>query len=89
MEIKIKDLTEKEVEKKGIRDWPIWNKEVSKFDWHYDQVEECLILEGEVEVTPKGGDPVHIEPGDFVVFPKGMDCVWNIKKNIKKHYKFK
>ena len=27
-------------------------------------------------------------PGDFVTFPKGMDCVWKISKGVRKHFNF-
>ena len=46
MKIKIEKLTEDEIGKRGIRSWPVWEKEVSRFDWHYGNTEECLILEG-------------------------------------------
>ena len=36
----------------GARDWPVWACEVSAFPWHYDQRETCLLLEGDVTVTP-------------------------------------
>lgn len=73
----------------AVDSWPIWSKEVSTFDWTYDQTEMCYILEGEVVVTPKGGDPVTITVGDLVSFPAGMECVWDIKSAIRKHYIFK
>ena len=69
--------------------WPIWTKEVSTFPWTYDQTEVCYILEGEVIVTPVGGEPVSIEAGDLVTFPAGMSCTWEIKEAIRKHYLFK
>lgn len=69
--------------------WPIWTKEVSKFPWTYDQTEVCYILEGEVIVTPDGGEPVTIQVGDLVTFPAGMSCTWDIKEDIRKHYLFK
>ena len=69
--------------------WPIWSKEVSTFDWSYDQAETCYILEGEAIVTPNDGDPVTITEGDLVTFPKGMSCKWQIKADIRKHYMFK
>jgi hypothetical protein len=47
------------------------------------------VLEGEVVVTPKDGEPVTIEEGDLVTFPAGMECVWEIKSAIRKHYTFK
>ncbi len=41
---------------------------------------------GEVVVTPDNGEPVSIKAGDFVTFPKGMSCVWDVKADFKKHY---
>lgn len=72
----------------GIYGWPIWSKEVSVFPWTYDRQETCYILDGEVVVTPDGGEPVQIVAGDLVTFPKGMTCTWDIKEEIKKHYNF-
>ena len=72
----------------GIYGWPVWSKEVSNFPWTYDRQETCYILDGEVVVTPDGGDPVEIVAGDLVTFPKGMSCTWDIKEDIKKHYNF-
>ena len=38
---------------KGVYEWPIREKEASRFDWHYDTDETCYLLEGRVEVyTP-------------------------------------
>lgn len=71
-----------------VANWPIWEKEVSQFPWTYDAKEMCLILEGEVTVTPEGGDAVTIKAGDFVTFPAGMSCHWNITQPIRKHYQF-
>lgn len=48
----------------------------------------CYFLEGEVEVTGKDGAKTSFGKGDFVTFPVGLSCVWNIKKPVKKHYKF-
>lgn len=75
------------IAERGIRDWPIWEKEVSRFDWEYDGDEECLVLEGEVEVET-GSGTFLIRKGDFVTFRKGLKCKWNVKKPIRKHYNF-
>jgi hypothetical protein len=72
----------------GVYDWPIWSKEVSTFPWTYDRRETCYLLEGEVIVTPQGGEPVHIVAGDFVTFPQGMSCTWKILQPVRKHYDF-
>ncbi len=72
----------------GARDWPVWACEVSTFPWHYDQKEICLLLEGEVTVTPKHGEQVQFAAGDLVEFPAGLDCTWAVTKPVKKHYHF-
>ena len=58
----------------GVYDWPIWTKEISRFPWTYEQNETCYILEGEIIVTPDGGEPVKIVENDYVSFPAGMSC---------------
>jgi len=77
-----------ELEEKGVFGWPVWTHEEATFPWTYDADEECYILEGEVIVTPDGGAPVHIQAGDFVRFPAGMSCTWEITRAIRKHYNF-
>jgi uncharacterized cupin superfamily protein len=72
---------------RGVYTWPIWEKEISEFPWHYEEQESCFLLDGEVEVTA-GGKSWRFGRGDFVVFPKGLDCYWKIKRNVRKHYNF-
>jgi uncharacterized cupin superfamily protein len=88
MEIEVKKLTEKELEKLGIKKWPIWEKEKSNFNWHYDEKETCYFLEGEVEVEIADGKKVKIQKGDLAVFPQGLSCKWHILKDVRKHYMF-
>jgi uncharacterized protein len=83
----IEKLSKEEQEKRGIPGWPIWTKEVSTFDWFYDTREQCQILEGEVVVETDEGN-FTVMAGDFVTFKKGLKCIWNVKKPIKKHYNF-
>lgn len=71
-----------------VTSWPVWEKEISEFPWHYEEQEICLLLEGEVEVTPDGGEPVKFGKGDLVTFPAGMDCYWRITKAVRKYYRF-
>lgn len=82
-----KELTQSEYDDLKIRNWPLWQKEVSRFDYTYDETEECYFLEGEVTVEFEGG-AIDIKPFDFVVFPVGLQCTWDIKKTVKKHYRF-
>lgn len=72
----------------GVTDWGIWEKEVSSFPWTYDATETCYFLEGDVVVTPDGGEPVSMGKGDLVTFPAGMSCRWEIRQAVKKHFQF-
>ena len=88
-EIKVEKPDKAKLDSMDVFNWPIWTKEISEFDWFYDSSETCYILEGEVEVNPTDGrKPVTFGPGDMVRFPKGMPCVWNVKKPVRKHYNF-
>jgi len=87
MEIKVEKKTPAALAKLGVTDWPIWTCEPSTFDWHYEQRETCYILAGEVRVTSDGGE-VTFGPGDFVTFPQGLDCHWQVIKPVRKHYNF-
>ena len=68
--------------------WPIWECEASKFNWTYDEEEHCFIINGKVTVIGLD-NTVEIEPGDYVIFPKGLKCTWEVHEPIKKHYIFK
>jgi uncharacterized cupin superfamily protein len=83
-----RDPVEERIKELGVTGWPIWTKEASEFPWRYEAREICYLLEGDVIVTPEGGEPVEIKKGDLVTFPKDMSCTWNIRKDVKKHYKF-
>ena len=86
--IKIERNPDKEkLEEIGVFDWPIWEKEVSKFDWSYSSKESCYLLEGKVKVIAEDGEVAEFGAGDFVVFPEGLNCTWDISEKVKKHYK--
>ncbi|HEY8085572.1 MAG TPA: cupin domain-containing protein [Methylophilaceae bacterium] len=72
----------------GVTNWSTWSKEVSIFPWNYTEQEIAYILEGEIIVTPKGGEPASFGKGDLVTFPAGMACTWDVRKALRKHYRF-
>ncbi len=86
MEIIVRKPTEKEVE--AMKSKPIWSCKVSEFDWFYDSEETCLIIDGAVTVK-YGAKSVSFTTGDYVIFPKGLSCVWQVTKAVKKYYEFK
>ena len=85
MEVEIRQPTAQE--QATCSAWPVWSKEVSEFDYSYDQIEQCLILEGVVDIVADCRK-WSFKAGDFVVFPKGFRCRWIIKQPVKKHYNF-
>lgn len=89
MDITVEKPTEEMLANRRVRGWPIWEKEASRFDWHYDQTEECYLLEGRVVVETRDGGEVEFQKGDFVTFSKGLSCTWDIKEPVKKHYNFR
>jgi len=86
MNIIVKKPTDSE--KADMSKKPVWECGVSEFDWSYDSEETCLIIEGEVVVSHSGGS-VSFGAGDYVIFPKGLSCVWKVSKPVRKHYIFK
>ena len=88
MKIIIKKGTRKKMEQQGVFNWPVWECAPSIFDWHYDREESCLILEGEITVRT-AHEKITISPGDFVTFPKGLDCTWTVTEPVRKHYIFR
>ena len=83
----VKQSTKEELEALGIDNWGIWTCGVSRFDWEYTEKETCYFFEGEV-IVKTDNEQVEIKAGDLVIFPKGLKCVWDIKKSVKKVYIF-
>jgi uncharacterized cupin superfamily protein len=84
-DVKVSKPTAEQIEQ--CKQWPIWECAASKFDWAYTQTETCYLLEGEVTVSDDEGE-VTFGAGDMVVFPVDLECVWNITKDVRKHYRF-
>ena len=85
MDILVKKPTDREIA--AMKTKPVWTCGVSDFDWFYDKEETCLIIEGEV-VVKYGAKSVSFATGDLVIFPKGLSCVWQVKKAVRKYYVF-
>ncbi len=86
----VKDVVVRKPSKEEIdkcKKWPIWECEPKTFDWAYTQTETCLILEGEVTVSDSQSK-VSFSPGDLVIFPVDLECTWQVKKPVRKHYNF-
>ena len=85
--IQVESLVLAEAESRGITSWPIWTKDVSRFDWQYDAAEVCYLLDGRVTVETDEGR-VEIGAGQLVRFPAGLACMWEVHDPVRKHYRF-
>lgn len=74
-------------EEAEMKAWPTWQVEPSEFPWHYQQQETCLVVDGEVTVEAPD-QTVSFGAGDYVVFPQGLECIWRVKKTVRKHCRF-
>ena len=89
-EIEVVTQPDKEfLEQKGVFGWGTWGCGVSKFPWTYDSSESCYLLAGQVTVTPTDGrKAATFGKGDFVTFPAGMSCEWDVSEAVQKHFMF-
>ncbi|MBC8481342.1 MAG: cupin domain-containing protein [Planctomycetes bacterium] len=76
-----------EDEKNSCEKWPIWECQPSTFDWSYTQTETCLLIEGKVTVKDNQSS-IDFGAGDYVIFPNGLECTWQIREVVKKYYNF-
>ena len=61
----------------------------SEFPWTYDSSESCYLLAGQVTVTPSDGrKAATFGKGDYVTFPAGMSCTWDVSEAVEKHFMF-
>ncbi len=85
--IKVEKATPEKLAELGVERWAPWSCEASTFDWTYDDTETAYIKDGHVVIHTAAGD-VEITAGDLVEFPAGLECTWEVKKAIRKVYKF-
>ena len=64
----------------------VWECTPGPSHWTLETNEAIHILSGRMTVTPDGGLPQDIGPGDVAVFPKGWHGTWQIHQTIRKLY---
>ena len=87
-QMSVKKISDADKKSLGIDTWPTWSKEVSTFAWSYSDKETAYILEGDVTVISNTGESISFGPGDLVIFEAGLDCTWDVKSPLRKHYQF-
>ncbi len=85
--IEIEQATPDKLEALGVSGWSPWECEPSRFDWEYSADERAYVKTGRVLVHTADG-AVEIKAGDLVLFPKGLQCSWEVIEPIRKVYRF-
>lgn len=59
--------------------------------WHatYQFYEFVHLIEGRITITPDGGAPVTLTPGDAFVVEPTFKGTWTIEEPVKKHFAIK
>ena len=82
-----KKPTEEELNALGVYNWGVWSKNISSFPWEYDSKEIFYVLEGEADIISEN-EKISFKEGDLVTCHAGVKCTWDVKRPIKKHYRF-
>jgi uncharacterized protein len=70
----------------GDQEVGVWECTPGPSYWTLETNETVHILSGRMTVTPDGGQPQDIGPGDTAVFPHGWQGAWQIHETIRKLY---
>ena len=70
----------------GEQEAGVWECTPGPSYWKLQTNEVVHIVAGRMTVTPDGGEPVQIGPGDAAVFPRGWAGTWQIHETIRKLY---
>jgi uncharacterized cupin superfamily protein len=66
-----------------------WSATPGTYHATYSAIELVHMIEGEITITPDGGDPVKIGPGDAFVVEADFVGNWKIEKEVFKHFSIK
>lgn len=90
----LEEATGGEMHTSGITLWEdgsgaetgIWQCTPGPSYWELETNEFVHLLSGSMTVTPDGGSPVEVGPGDTMLFPKGWKGTWEIHEVLRKLY---
>jgi uncharacterized cupin superfamily protein len=63
-----------------------WESTPGSYHATYTAYEFVHVMEGRMTITPDGGEPVHIGPGDAFAVEANFKGVWTIHETIRKHF---
>ena len=70
----------------GDQETGVWECTPGPSYWKLETNEFVHIVSGRMTVTPDGGAPQQVGPGDTAVFPRGWAGTWQIHETIRKVY---
>jgi uncharacterized protein len=70
----------------GDQEAGVWECTAGTAYYVQEQHEVVQIQSGLVTVTPDGGEPAVLGPGDAAVFPRGWAGTWQISQTLRKLY---
>lgn len=89
-EIEVEHMSEEDAEEKyGMDDWgdQFISTGIAMKNWTVPSDEIAYVLEGESIFTPIGAHaqlkPVKVQAGDLVKIPEGLNCRWDVTKDVK------
>ncbi len=48
--------------------------------------ETITLIEGDVTITPEGGDPVTVRAGEIAYIPEGTRAKWEVRETVRKGF---
>ena len=63
-----------------------WEATPGTYHATYASWEFVHLLEGRITITPDGGSPNQVGPGDAFVVEKGFEGTWKIEEKVLKHF---
>jgi uncharacterized cupin superfamily protein len=67
----------------------VWESTPGLWRIAYDEWESCTIMSGRSVVTPEGGTPIELGPGDSLVIDPGFRGTWEVVETTRKTYVIK
>jgi uncharacterized protein len=48
--------------------------------------ETITLIEGDVTITPEGGEPVNVRAGEIAYIPEGTRARWDVRETVRKGF---
>lgn len=64
----------------------VWECTPGTFYLPHNYEETVTVVKGRVTVTPEGGEPTELGPGDTAFFPAGTRVLWEVHETLRKSW---